>query len=92
MSTDQQLQKIARLERLQALRNWALGLGLFFLFSVITAAGFGSFDNPKNWSSIYSALARDGLLQWAVVPLIVLGISLIASGICMQIVIARDKQ
>ena len=91
-STDQQLRQIARLERLQALRNWALGLGIFFLLTIITVAGFGSVENPKSWSSVYSTMAQGGLLQWAVVPLIVVGVTLLAVGIGLHIVIARRER
>lgn len=92
LSTDQQLQKIVRLGRLQALRNWAHGLGAFAIVTAITVAGFGSVANPKNWSSAYSAMTQGGLLQWAVLPLIILGVTLCAGGIALQMVIARDDK
>ena len=92
LSTDQQLQKIAKHGRLQALRNWALGLGVFAIVTAIAVAGFGSVENPKSWSSAYSAMTQGGLLQWAVVPLIFVGVVLIAVCIGVHIVIAKEEQ
>lgn len=89
---EQQLRQIARLERLQVLRNWALGLGFFFFLTIVTVAGFGSVENPKSWSSVYSAMAQGGLLQWAVVPLIVVGVTLLAVGIGLHIVIEKGER
>jgi TRAP-type mannitol/chloroaromatic compound transport system permease small subunit len=91
-SADQQLRQLAGLERLQVLRNWALGLGGFSFLAIITIAGFGSTENPKSWSSVYSAMAQGGLLQWAVVPLIVVGLAMLVVGISLHIVIAKGER
>ena len=92
LSTDQQLQQIARLGRLQALRNWALGLGVFAIVTAITVAGFGSVENPKSWSTAYSAMAQGGLLQWAAVPLVIVGAILLVVGIGVHIVLAKGER
>jgi hypothetical protein len=83
-SQQRQLHEFARIERLRALRNWSLGLGaLAWVFS-ITAVGVVGVGNPKNASSIFSALAGEGFFGWAVVPLIAAGFALIVLGAALH--------
>lgn len=92
-SVDQQLRRLARLERLQVVRNWALGLGIVALVSSIGIAGFGSgIENPKSASSMFSALAQAGFLRWVALPLVIAGASLLAAAIGVQIFLAKNKR
>ena len=91
-STNQQLQRVERLERLRIIRNWALGLGLVSILVSVTAVGFGPTNNPKLWSSTYAAFAQGGLLRWAAVPLFATGIAMLVAGICVHIVVAKGDQ
>ena len=79
-SQEQQVRELERVGQLRTLRNWALCLGSLAFLLAITAAGFVGVGNPKNWSSIYAAIAGEGLLRWSVIPLIAAGSALIIAG------------
>ena len=67
--SDQPPRDTERLRRLQNLRGWALALGAIAgVFSLIVAGASGV-ENPKNWSSAFSAMAAAGFLRWAAMPL-----------------------
>ena len=88
---DQPPNNVEVVQRLEAFRGWAIGLGLIAGVSSLTVAGVGGVGNPKNWSSAFSAMAAAGYLRWAVVPLAALaGILLIAAAV-LHLIIERKK-
>ena len=76
---EQQLRELERLERYRTLGNWALGLGFVALVLALISAGFGG-GNPESATSVYSAFAVAGFMQWAAIPLFAASFSLIIVG------------
>jgi hypothetical protein len=75
-----QLRELDRADRFRTLRNWAVCLGLVALILAWGAAGFGGVISPDTWSSLYSAMARDGWMRWLAVPLAAAGMALLIVG------------
>jgi hypothetical protein len=79
-SQKEQFRELERLARFRVLRNWAVGLSLASFTVAFTALGFGGVANPKTWSSLYSALAREGWMHSLVVPFGAAGLALLIVG------------
>lgn len=90
-SQQQQFREFARNERWNALRSWCFALGLVALAFAVGASGLGSVGNPKSASSIYSAFAAGGLLQWLVKPLIYFGIAALVTSAAIKFFLSRGR-
>ena len=88
----EQLNELAKLERLRLVRNWCFGLGLVSCLIAIETIGGWAIGNPKNWTSAYEAFAAAGELRWFFVPLIGIAIALFAVGIFLCIGVARREE
>jgi hypothetical protein len=88
----QQLDRLARVEKLRLLRNWCLGVGLVACLVAIESAGGWSIANPKTWSSAYESFAAAGVLRWVVVPLLGLGGALLLLAVFLSIIVARRQR
>jgi len=86
------MQQLERVEWLQTLRDWALGLGVVAIAAFIGMVGFVGVGNPKNWSSLYAAFAGEGLLRWAAVPLVVTGALLLVAALALHLLAVRSKR
>ena len=76
-SQQEQLRELGRIERWQALRNWALFLALLAVLLAADASGIFGGGNPKGASSIFIALAGEGLLGETVKVLSAVAVALV---------------
>jgi hypothetical protein len=79
-SQQQQLRKLLSRDRWSALRYWCFAVGVVTLVVAVEALGYGGSGNPKTASSIYSAFAAAGMLQWLAMPLACIGLVTVAAG------------
>jgi hypothetical protein len=88
----QQLDELARRERLALVRNWCYVLGL-----IVSGAGFGalggiSVGNPKTWGSAYLALSAAGVLTPLSIPLLGIGLVLLITALFLTAALLRKRR
>ena len=89
--SDRRPKNTERLRRLQNLRGWALALGVIAGAFSLIVAGASGVENPKNWSSAFSAMAAAGFLRWAAVPLAAVAGILLIAAVFLHVAIERMR-
>jgi hypothetical protein len=87
----EQLDDLARRERLALIRNWCYALGL-----MVSGTGFGALGgitvgNPKTWGSAYHALSAAGALVSLSIPLLGIGLILLITALFLTLVLLRKR-
>ncbi|MNT87422.1 hypothetical protein D3C72_2278380 [compost metagenome] len=90
-SSDEQLVRLLRLERLRTFRSWLLCLGVLALATALMTTR-NTVGNPKTWSSAFNALSASGELIQYGVWLAGFGCVLLILGIGVAVVVARRER
>jgi len=85
------LKGLVRIERLQRVFYWLVGVGIVSILFGISLLGMGQ-DNPKWWGNVFVAMTSRGWLLWLVIPALTVGLMLLVAAVIVAVVIGKIEK
>jgi hypothetical protein len=96
MTPEQQINAMARRNRLSVIRDWLVGLGVTAFGLALSSLGAGLLTNPEAWAPtggfrwVGVPLLTGGGLRWLALPLLACGVLLLIVSLVLTIYIKKS--